>query len=381
MKFIHCLLLVAITLLGMNSVIAQKIEPRMYWKYSTKGKQLVVDGKTYKSVSPSIFVAETDTLFKMQHPRKGAPVSLEGYQLIGSIVEPLAFKNSECTSKQIVDIYRKRPTPKPSFTFPPPEIIRFRDSIYCTDSLYIDTGSVKYVMPIDTGGLWVTLYPDLELEKYISTGSRAHGVFKVGTEAVLWNGKKAPAVIVVPNKSGPTKVDSINTVSQKDSLQIANDANANTPDESVLLRNVRIVAVNEIGLEKAGRTYSVSEDTCFICLEEENLLRLIAETAVAVQIAPKRPLGDEQLQVSVVLEARYRYLGKVTEVPNPNGWNRLSLGVAIRADYGPFAFQVRPKWTPGLGIGWTAGVSYNLFKWSPKKESRVSKLRLPTIKL
>jgi hypothetical protein len=95
---------------------------------------------------------------------------------------------------------------------------------------------------------------------------------------------------------------------------------------------------------------------------------------VGAQYSPRRPLDDEGLQISVLLEVRYRYLGKVSGLPTTNGWNRLSLGLPVRLDYGPFCGQLRPKWTPGLGIGWTASIAYNLVHWAPKKEARVPKL-------
>ena len=408
MKFLQYLFLVVITLLGVNQLSAQKTdslttETRAYFEY-VKGKKCInLDGQLYQPISPSVFVNGRDTLEKFQHPLgKNKPVlQREGYTLVAIIWEPLAFRKAECTSKQIVDLYRKKKmTPKDAPELPKPDTIRLRDSIYdwCIDSVFIDTSKIVYKMPVDTGGMWITVYPAVEGEKYISTGEKAHMVFKVGTEAVLWNGEKAPVVVSVPKvksvKADQTiilRFDSTGTSMKVDDDKLKKDSIANASankkaeakkvDDPVLLRNLRVVAVNEFGIEKARQTYAVSEDTCFICLEADQLYRLLGEVAVGVEYSPRRPLGDEQLQMSVRFEVRYKYLGKVTQVPDSNGWNRLSLGIAARANYGPFAFQVRPKLTPGLGLGWTVSIGYNFIKWAPKKGSNASKMRLPSLKV
>jgi hypothetical protein len=379
MKFLQYLFLVAITLLGTtNQIFAQKAQ-RMYWQYVTKGKNLIVDGKVYKAISPSVYVNETDTLTKLQHPRKGNPILLDGYQLIGTITEPLAFKKSECTSWQLVDIYRK--LPKPGFTIhsPKPDTLRLHDTLPAIhDSIYVDTGRVVYVMPVDTGGLWIDGYVVGDFSRYFkSSRKRLTPAIKIGVMATLWNG----------DKPADQKIDTLgNIVGQPDhgaNLLTPKDSTENTTAKVVLplLRNLRIVTGTEFGFERDQPGLIASDDTCFVCAEVKKPWQMVGDVIVGAQYAPRHELDDKQFQVSVLLEARYRYLGDITNIPNSNGWNRLSLIIGARADYGPFVLEILPRWTPGLGMGYIMSLAYDFAEWHPKKGTKASKLRLPMIKL
>ncbi len=345
MKILKFLLLVIITLAAAKTN-AQQVKSA-YFVQLKNGKGLVLDGKNYYQISPTVFLNGQDTIFKFQHPKGGnPPIEIEGFQVVATITEPLAFKKSECVSWQIVDLYRRvRLTPKKAEEKEVIEVTKTIVQVECElDSIFVDTGSVKLLMPKDTGGIFVNIYPIGEMAKNFGSEEKPVKSLKLGSEVVIWNGENPP----------------------KDT----SDKSPNIPN----LYNLRVIALNEIGLEPAQKGYFVSDDSCFICAETEKLYRPVGEVAVGAQYSPRRPLDDEGLQVSVLLEIRYRYLGKVSSLPTTNGWNRLSLELGARVDYGPFALKVMPKWTPGLGTGANISLAYNLFKWAPKKEARVPKL-------
>ena len=318
---------------------------RAFFEYVKGVKCINIDGTIYKPISPSIFVAKGDTIEKLQHPLHGKPaIQRPDYVLIAIIWEPLAFKNSECTSKQIVDLYRKKKMTKKDA----PEtlvITKFkRDTVYdwCVDSVFIDTSKIVYKMPVDTGGVFVLIGGRFEVNKYF--GKKSSPAFKITNQAILWNGTKS----------------------------------ANPADTMPLLENWRVTWKNEFGIERARTGYFVTDDSCLICAEEQKLYRLVGETALGVQFAPRRPLGDKKFQPSGFFEVRYKYLGKPDGLPNFNGWNRFSLNLGTRADYGPFIGEICLRWTPGLGLGWNAGINYNFVHWAPKKGSKMAKLKMPT---
>lgn len=336
---------------------------------SGKDKVLILQGERYRSLSPSIFTNGIDTMEKLQHPLRGNPVKRAGYFFLTTIREDLAFKDGQCTSWQEVDIYQKIrggesnasqswttdkagnwiPIPQnaqnpkdPPINIKDSTVINIKDStvLKIKDSLAIVYDSTKLKKPpVDTGSFWIAPYAWGSGNAYLNGHEEAILGAGVGAEVTIWNAK--------------------------------------TSEGNISLDNTRFLIGTELGVEQMqtpSPVKAIEDDTCCFDWGDEvsKFTNPKGTVSLGVQFAPKRPLNDKQLMVSAMLAVSYRYWGNITSIPTTSALNRLSVNLGPRVDWGPLHAKLLGVYSPGLGLGWQAGLWFDFFKWAPKSKATAS---------